>query len=143
VARCADTAHIEIDPEQITMKHIVIGAVAAITIALAATSHAQNKQPHGYMIANYEIKDPATFQRYMEAAGPLAPKYGGKIIVFNLNSTAAEGEPKSVMAIAEFPSLADAQRFYNSAEYSAAKKFRIAATEGTVVITEGFVPPQQ
>jgi uncharacterized protein (DUF1330 family) len=95
------------------------------------------------MIANYTIKDQAGFQRYMQAAGPLAPRYGGKIIVFNLNATAVEGRPESVMAIAEFPSLADAQRFYNSPEYTAARKFRIASTEGTVVITEGFVPASQ
>jgi uncharacterized protein (DUF1330 family) len=125
------------------MKKLVIGAAAAITIALAATGYAQNSQPLGYMIANYTINDQAGFQKYMEEAGPLAPKYGGKIIVFNLNATAVEGEPKSVMAVAEFPSLADAQRFYNSPEYTAARKFRVAATEGSVVITEGFVPPQQ
>ena len=47
------------------------------------------------------------------------------------------------MAIAEFPSLADAQRFYNSPEYTAARKFRVASTAGSVVITEGFVPPKQ
>ncbi|MNN26730.1 hypothetical protein D3C81_1402460 [compost metagenome] len=95
------------------------------------------------MIANYDIKDQATFQAYMEAAGPLAPKYGGKVIVFNLKAPAVEGKPRSVMAIAEFPSLADAQRFYNSPEYTAAKKLRMAATEGTVVITEGYVPAPQ
>ena len=125
------------------MKKLAIGTAAALTIALAATGYAQNSQPPGYMIANYTINDQAGYDKYMEEAGPLAPKYGGKIIVFNLNATAVEGEPKSVMAIAEFPSLADAQRFYNSPEYTAARKFRIAATEGTVVITEGFVPPQQ
>ena len=125
------------------MKKLAIGAAAAITIALAATGYAQNAQPPGYMIANYTINDQAGYDKYMEEAGPLAPKYGGKIIVFNLNATAVEGEPKSVMAIAEFPSLADAQRFYKSSEYTAARKFRVASTEGTVVITEGFVPPQQ
>jgi uncharacterized protein (DUF1330 family) len=117
------------------MKTLAIGAAAAaaITIALVATGYAQNTKPPGYLIANYTIKD---------QAGPLAPKYGGKIIVFNLNATSVEGQPKSVMAIAEFPTLADAQRFYNSPEYTAARKFRVASTEGTVVITEGFVPPQ-
>ncbi len=127
------------------MKTLAIraAAVAAVTIALAATGYAQNKQPPGYMIANYTIKDQAGYKKYMEEAGPLAPKYGGKIIVFNLNATAVEGQPKSVMAIAEFPSLADAQRFYNSPEYTAARKFRVASTEGTVIITEGFVPPKQ
>jgi uncharacterized protein (DUF1330 family) len=125
------------------MKKLAAGAAAAMTIALGATAYAQNSWPLGYMIAKYEITDQEIYQRYMEAAGPLAPKYNGRIIVFNLNSTGTEGNPRSVMAIAEFPSLADAERFYNSPEYSEAKKLRIASTEGTVVITEGFVPPQQ
>ena len=136
------------------MKTFAVGAVAALAIALGATGHAQESdpttgtaasdaaQPHGYMIANYEIIDQETYAEYMEAAGPLAPQYGGRIIVFNLDSTGVEGDPQSVMAIAEFPSLADAERFYNSPEYTEARKFRIASTEGTVVITEGFVPPK-
>jgi uncharacterized protein (DUF1330 family) len=125
------------------MKKLIIAAVAAITVGLTATSYAQDSQAPGYMIANYTIKDQAGFQKYMEEAGPLAPKFGGKIIVFNLNATAIEGKPQSVMAIAEFPSVADAERFYNSPEYTAARKFRIDSTEGSVVITEGFVPPKQ
>ena len=48
-----------------------------------------------------------------------------------------------VIAIAEFPSLADAERYYNSPEYTAARKFRVASTEGSVIITEGFVAPKQ
>jgi uncharacterized protein (DUF1330 family) len=127
------------------VKKLAIGAAAAaaLTIALAATGYAQDAQPPGYMIANYTINDQAGYSKYMEEAGPLAPKFGGKIIVFNMNATAVEGEPKKVMAIAEFPSLADAQRFYNSPEYTAARKYRVASTEGTVIITQGFVPPQQ
>ncbi|MNC27929.1 hypothetical protein D3C75_761180 [compost metagenome] len=125
------------------MKKLVKGTIASLVLAFAGVSQAQDAQAHGYMIANYDIKDQATFQAYMEAAGPLAPKYGGKVIVFNLKAPAVEGKPRSVMAIAEFPSLADAQRFYNSPEYTAAKKLRMAATEGTVVITEGYVPAPQ
>jgi len=122
------------------MKKIIIGALSLITIAVTTPSYAQDTLPPGYMIANYTIKDQAIFQKYMQEAGSLAGKYGGKVIVFNLNATAVEGKPKSVMAIAEFPSLADAERFYRSPEYTAAKKYRIAATDGFVVITEGFVP---
>jgi uncharacterized protein (DUF1330 family) len=123
------------------VKKLVVGAAALITIALAATAYAQDSQPHGYLIGNYEITDQETYQKYLDAASPLAPKYNGRIIIFNLNSTAVEGAPKPVLAIAEFPSLADVERFYNSPEYSEAKKLRIASTEGSVVITEGFVPP--
>lgn len=120
-----------------------MGLLAVLITALSSTAYAQSKQPPGYMIANYTITDQAGFQKYMNAAGTLAPKYGGKIIVFNLNAIAVEGKPESVMAIAEFPSLADAQRFYNSPEYTAARKFRIESTKGSVVITEGYAPPPQ
>ncbi|EGH71208.1 DUF1330 domain-containing protein [Pseudomonas syringae USA007] len=122
------------------MKKLALGMIAFTALVMANVGHAEDSTPHGYMIANYQINDQATFKKYMEAAGPLAPKYGGKVIVFNVNAPAVEGKPKSVMAIAEFPSLADAQRFYNSPEYSAARKLRIAATTGTVVITEGYAP---
>lgn len=124
------------------MKKLVSGTAIAMAMTFGSTGHAQDAQAPGYMIANYTIKDQAGFLKYMEEAGPLAPKFGGKIIVFNLNATSVEGKAQSVMAIAEFPSVADAQRFYDSLEYAAARKFRVASTEGSVVITEGFVPPK-
>ena len=126
------------------MKKLAIGAAAAIFLALAATGYAQKSQPqpHGYLIANYEITDPETYQKYLEAAAPLVSQYNGTITIFNLNSTAVEGNPKPVMAIAEFPSLADVERYYHSPEYSEVKQLRIASTQGWALISEGFVPPQ-
>jgi len=40
----------------------------------------------------------------------------------------------------DFPSLAGAKSFYYSPEYTAARKFRAAATKGTstMIITEGL-----
>ena len=123
------------------MKKFVVGAVAALAMAMSSTAYAQNPtaaKPLGYMIANYQINDQAGFQQYLHAAGSLVAQYGGRVIVFNLNAAAVEGNPKSVIAIAEFPTAEDAQRFYNSPEYTAAKQFRIASTEGSVIITEGL-----
>jgi uncharacterized protein (DUF1330 family) len=123
------------------LKVLVIAGV--VFSGLASIASAQDGVAPGYMIANYTIKDDDGFKKYMEEAGPLAPKFGGKIIVFNMNATAVEGEPKKVIAIAEFQSVAEARRFYDSPEYTAARKFRVASTEGSVIITEGFVPPKQ
>jgi uncharacterized protein (DUF1330 family) len=123
------------------MKKFVLGAVAGLAMAMSVPALAQDTtaaKPLGYMIANYQINDQKGFQQYLDAAGSLVAQYGGRVIVFNLNATAIEGSPKSVIAIAEFPSAEDAQRFYNSPEYTAAKKFRIASTEGSVIITEGL-----
>ena len=47
-----------------------------------------------------------------------------------------------MIAIAEFPSLADAQRYYNSPEYTAARQFFTKSTEGFRIITEGAGLPQ-
>lgn len=127
------------------MKTFLMGTVAALALAMGSTAHAQDAAttpPLGYMIANYDVHDQAGYQQYLNAATPqLLARFGGRVIVFNLDSTAVEGEPRSVIAIAEFPSLADAQAFYNSPEYTAAKQFRLASAEGTLIITEGL--PQQ
>jgi uncharacterized protein (DUF1330 family) len=146
------------------MKKTAIRAITGITIALSAAvalaatvGHAKEieqssrarattvgvTQPRGYLIANYTIRDQQTFRKYMEAAGPLAPKFKGKVIIYDVTSRTLEGNPKSVMAVAEFPSVADAERFYNSPEYSAARTFRVASTEGSVVLAEGLPPATQ
>lgn len=127
------------------MPKFIRAAIFAATIAFSATSHAQQQSaptapPPGYLIANFDIHDPAGFQKYLKAARPMGQKYKLKLVVFNTKSSAMEGSPKSVIVVAEFPSLAEAQRFYYSPEYTAAKQLRIAATEGSVILTEGFVP---
>lgn len=93
-------------------------------------------KPHGYMIANYEINNQAVFQKYMDAAGTLAPKYNGAVTVFDFNAKVLEGNGKPVFGVAEFNSLSEAEKFYNSSEYSSARRFRITSTEGTVLLAQ-------
>lgn len=119
---------------------------AAMAVAIAftmsscksdRTESAPQEAVHGYMIANYTITDQQTFARYMEAAGPLAARYNGKVIIYDVTATTLEGTPESVIAVAEFPSVADVERFYNSPEYTAARAFRIASTKGSVLLAQG------
>lgn len=91
-------------------------------------------KPYGYQVVNYTINDQATFQKYMDGAGPLAPKFSGTVPIFDTNVKALEGNPGKVFGVAEFPSVADAGRFYHSPEYTAAKKFRIASTQNGMTI---------
>lgn len=112
-----------------------IGAIVADSASAAETGASE---PRGYLVANYSIHDPQTFQKYMEAAGPLAPKFNGTVIVYDVKSRTLEGSPESVLAIAEFPSVGEAETFYNSPEYVAARTFRVASTKGSVVLAEGI-----
>ena len=137
------------------MKKITSRAFIGLAIALAAaTGQAQDARPaagapaapaaaaaapaRAYLIGNYVIRDQAVFQSYLEAAGRLAPKFTAKVIVFDTNPRRLEGTSQVVTVIAEFPSMAEADRFYSSAEYTEAKKLRIASTEGMVVLAQGL-----
>jgi len=115
----------------------VLGAAFATAVGYAQGAAQGAPPPRGYLVANYTINDQQTFQKYMDAAGPLAPKFNGKVIIYDVTSRTLEGKPKSIMAVAEFPTVAEAERFYNSPEYTAARQFRIASTEGSVVLAEG------
>jgi uncharacterized protein (DUF1330 family) len=138
------------------MNRLIARTVIGLTITLAAAAgQAQDattpspapataaKAVPGYLIANFTVHDPATFQKYLAAVRPVTIKYKGKAIVFNQNVRKVEGNPQTVMAVIEFPSLADVERFYFSPEYTEVRKLRIASTEGSVVLTEGVVPPRQ
>lgn len=83
------------------------------------------------------------FQRYLDAANGLAPRYAVKVIVFDTNTRKLEGNPQAVTVIAEFPSMAEGERMYFSPEYTEAKKLRMASTEGSIMLTEGPVLPGQ
>lgn len=98
----------------------------------------QTTAPKGYLIATFTIHDQETFQKYVEAGGHLAAKFNGKVILFDMNPKIVEGKSEAFMALMEFATLADVERFYNSPEYTAARQFRIAATTSTVVLAEGL-----
>jgi uncharacterized protein (DUF1330 family) len=94
--------------------------------------------PKGYLIATFTIHDQATFQDYVDTGGHLAAKFNGRIILFDTNPKIVEGKSEAIIALMEFATLADVERFYNSQEYTAARQFRIAATTSTIILAEGL-----
>ncbi len=96
----------------------------------------------GYLIANYTINDPSTYQKYVEAVMPVIAKYGGKLIIGDFELNKLEGSPNQGVVVVEFESTEAAERFYNSSEYVEGKKFRLASTEGWVSIAKEFTPPK-
>jgi uncharacterized protein (DUF1330 family) len=123
------------------MKKFLVTTLAVLALNVNPAAFAQDaaKAPvPAYMIGSYDVRDEAGFQKYIQAASPIVSQYGGRVIVYNPGAKPiVEGTPRSVIAIAEFPSLADAERYYNSPEYTAARKFFTDSTEGWRLITEG------
>ncbi len=96
----------------------------------------------GYLIANYTIHDPATYQKYVAGAMPVLAQYEGKILIGDPNSKILEGQPNQFFIVVEFESTEAAQRFFDSPEYTKIKHLRISSTKGWVAIATQFEMPK-
>lgn len=94
-----------------------------------------------YLIAQLTVTDPEDFGRYREAVTGLVARYGGRYLVRGGATQCLEGEwAASRMVIIAFDSVAQARRFYDSAEYQEILPLRLNASEGVVVLAEGSGP---
>jgi uncharacterized protein (DUF1330 family) len=93
----------------------------------------------GYLIANLDIQDQPTFQRYREEVLPLIHKFGGRYIVRGGEVENLEGHlGLKRLVILEFPSIEAARTFYNSREYQPVKEIRLKSTDSEVVLVAGY-----
>src|SRR5262245_11589715 len=86
------------------------------------------------------MKDPARYAGYLEKAAPTFEGHAAQILVGNGGMTPLEGECPDGVVVIEFPDVAAARAWYESPAYQAVVGERLAATEGRVVIVEGFEP---
>ena len=93
----------------------------------------------GYLIANLSIHDPKAFEEYRKRVAPLVARFEGRYLVRGGELRTLEGNTSfKRLIVLEFPSLADAQRFYESPEYAPVLKLRLASATGDVVLAEGY-----
>ncbi len=92
----------------------------------------------GYLIANIEVTNPAKFEEYRQKVGPIVAQYGGRFLVRGAEARVLEGNPPiRRLAILEFPTLAAAQKFYDSPEYKPVLGLRLASATSNVILVEG------
>jgi uncharacterized protein (DUF1330 family) len=91
-----------------------------------------------YFIVDNEVTDPAGFEEYRKQVPGTVERYGGKFLVRGGQVQTLEGDwkPKRIV-VTEFPSLEQARRWYDSAEYRALKALRLRTARGSVVLVEG------
>ena len=96
----------------------------------------------GYVIVDIEVRDPKQYERYKELAPPAIAAYGGKYIARGGKVTVLEGDwnPKRCV-ILEFPSAAQAVAWWNSPEYTAARKVRQECASANMIVVEGLAAP--
>jgi uncharacterized protein (DUF1330 family) len=95
----------------------------------------------GYLIANYNITNPAGYQDYITAVGPTIMAHGGEILVAGPDSEIVEGNPGAVTVVLKFPSKDALRTWYDSPEYQKIIHLRTENSEGGLVFADEFTMP--
>ncbi len=84
-----------------------------------------------------EIRDPATFQQYVEQVAPVVAQYGGRYLFVSPQVEAVEGELRpAVVAALEFAGVDERRAFWDSPEYAAVKGLRHTSTRSKVLFAD-------
>jgi uncharacterized protein (DUF1330 family) len=91
-----------------------------------------------YLIADLDVTDPKGIEEYRQGVPATIAKYGGRYLVRGGAYTKLEGdwEPKRLVVL-EFPSMAEATRWYNSPEYRELKALRFKTAKTNLILVEG------
>jgi uncharacterized protein (DUF1330 family) len=94
--------------------------------------------PKGFLYAEFEVLDPAEFEKYREQVGAVSAAFGGRYVVRRTEPVVLDGEwsPKRLVII-EFDSPEQVRAFYESAQYQAILPFRLRSTKGHVLLLTG------
>lgn len=92
-----------------------------------------------YIIAQLNVTDPDGFGRYRDAVTEMVAQYGGRYLVRGGTTECLEGTwPASRMVIIAFESMEKAKYFYESKDYQKILPYRLNASEGVVVLADGY-----
>lgn len=123
------------------MNKIYTAAAALAGIALGSLGTQMlkgQKSPAGYYIAEvFEVSNQDQFNTYAAGVPQTIEKYGGRYLVRGGKTESLEGEQAKRIVVIAFNSMADAQRWYNSPEYSAIRPIRQRAAKSRGFIAEG------
>ena len=92
-----------------------------------------------YFIVNVDVKNPAGFEPYKQAAPATIAKYGGRYLVRGGKHETLEGTwHPTRLVVLEFPSMEAAKRWYASEEYRKIRPLRLQHAVGDLVLVEGI-----
>jgi uncharacterized protein (DUF1330 family) len=91
-----------------------------------------------YLISDVTIRDAEAFEAYRTLAAPSIAAYGGSYLVRGGAVSVLEGDRKpTTLVVVEFPDRTSAERWYASAEYGKALKFRDEGLRRSLVLVDG------
>jgi len=120
---------------------LAVLAGASIGVAGATAIHAQQaKTPPAYVIAEVDVTDPTTMQKYAEKVPETLAPFNHQYLVRGGKTQALEGEPPKRIIVIAFDSAEKARGWYDSPAYEAIKPIRQSAAKSRLFIVEGIAP---
>lgn len=93
----------------------------------------------GYILANVEVTDPEGYERYRSQTADIIARHGGRFLVRGGAVETLEGPARlKRVVVLEFPSLAAARAFYDSADYQAVLPHRTENSVSEFALVEGY-----
>ena len=91
-----------------------------------------------YIIAAVSVTNPSAYAEYAKLASPAIQQHGGRYLVRGGKLEVLEGAwPHARTVVVEFASAEQANAFYRSVEYQAARKKRLGAADFNMIVVEG------
>ena len=114
----------------------LLGAVAGAAGISALRAQAP-KPAAGFVVAEVEVTDPATFKEYGDKAPGTIKQYGGRYIIRGGKSESVEGDAPKRFIVIQFDNVEKAKAWEDSPEYGAIKPIRHKSAKSRVFIIEG------
>ena len=124
---------------------LALALLTGIALGTAGASAIYAQQANvapGYVVAEVEVNDAATFQKYAaQVPGTLAP-FNAKYLIRAGKITPVEGDaPKQRYIVIAFDSVEKALAWEDSPAYEAIKPLRHSSAKSRIFVAEG-APPQ-
>ena len=127
-----------------TNRKLALAVLVGISIGVAGAEaiHAQQgKTPPGYVIAEVDVTDPTTMQKYGEKVPETLAPFNHHYLVRTSKIQTLEGEPpKGGIVLIAFDSAEKAREWYDSPAYAAIRPIRQSAAKSRIFIVEGVAP---
>jgi uncharacterized protein (DUF1330 family) len=120
---------------------VALAVLAGISIGIAGARAVQSevKTPPGYVIAEVEVNDPQTMQKYGAKVPETLAPFNHHYVILSDKIQALEGEPpKGGIVMIAFDSVEKARAWYDSPAYAAIRPLRQSAAKSRLFIIEGL-----
>ncbi len=111
-----------------------IGALPAMSLYAQAASAAR---PPAFYISEFELTDAEGIRPYSAAVESTFAPFGGRYVVRGGKVASLEGEPTRRIVMIAFPSMEQAQAWYDSPKYREIMPIRHRSARSRVFIVEG------